>query len=137
MVLHTPGHVPDELAVWDDAEKMLYVSDTLYEYEPIIFPKEGSIVTWFATLDYLISFVQSQSHTVRINSGHRTVLRPALDVLFAAKSFMVDVVSGREKIRRRTIQRGENTVEYRQTGGRFALICPERLVLQARESSLV
>ncbi|KIM39766.1 hypothetical protein M413DRAFT_182628 [Hebeloma cylindrosporum] len=41
-ILHTPGHTPDEVALYDEAEMMLYVGDSLYEYEPIIF-SEGRI----------------------------------------------------------------------------------------------
>ncbi|EGN98699.1 hypothetical protein SERLA73DRAFT_136596, partial [Serpula lacrymans var. lacrymans S7.3] len=87
---------------------MLYVGDTLYEYDNIIFPNEGSIVTWFSTVDYLISFVQSHSEAsrecpaalvdVRINCGHATACGPALEVLQLTRDFMMDVVSGREKV---------------------------------------
>ena len=42
-ILHTPGHTPDELALWDKKERMLYVGDTVYEWEPILFPLEGDI----------------------------------------------------------------------------------------------
>ncbi|KAF8149852.1 Metallo-hydrolase/oxidoreductase [Crassisporium funariophilum] len=134
-ILHTPGHTPDEIALYDDAEMMLYVGDSLYEHEPIIFPAEGSIVTWFASMEYLILFVkdkQNATKRVLINSGHRTVLQPALDVLMAAKAFMEDVVAGREEVRDRRQKRGETTVTYEQAGGRFSLICPERLVEEAR-----
>ncbi|KAJ7494681.1 beta-lactamase-like protein [Mycena galericulata] len=136
-ILHTPGHTPDELAVYDAAEKMLYVGDSLYEEETIIFPKEGSIIDWMSSIEYLIAFVEADSQTeqVRINSGHRTVCRPALEVLDAAKKFMEDVISGKEPVRKRVIVRGEETVIYEQRGGRFALRCPERLVLAARKIS--
>ena len=53
-LLHTPGHTPDELALWDEAETMLYIGDTLYEWAPIIFPNEGSIVQWLETVDALL-----------------------------------------------------------------------------------
>ncbi|KDQ24663.1 hypothetical protein PLEOSDRAFT_1107591 [Pleurotus ostreatus PC15] len=59
-IMHTPGHTPDELAVYDGDEKMLYVGDTLYENAPIIFPKEGSIIDWMETVDELISFRPNQ-----------------------------------------------------------------------------
>lgn len=151
-VLHTPGHTPDELALYDADEKMLYVGDTLYEHEHIIFPKEGSIVEWMSSVEYLTSFVKSQTQSpdqhattevpslgsvaldTRINSGHCTVSQPALEVLTATKRFMTDVLAGREPIKKRTEKRGEETVEYRQQGGRFSLICPERLVLEARNT---
>ncbi|CDO72467.1 hypothetical protein BN946_scf184980.g8 [Trametes cinnabarina] len=56
-LLHTPGHTPDEVALWDEEEGMLYVGDTLYERAPIIFPSEGSIVKWLGTIDSLTALV--------------------------------------------------------------------------------
>jgi glyoxylase-like metal-dependent hydrolase (beta-lactamase superfamily II) len=138
-LLHTPGHTPDELALYDTAEKMLYVGDSLYEYEDIIFPKEGSIVEWFTSMNYLINFVKDENQNNRkmarevlINSGHRTVIQPALEVLKGAIAFMEHVVKGMEAVKERLIVRGEDTVVYRQKGGRFSLRCPERLVNDAR-----
>jgi len=141
--LHTPGHTPDELALWDEQDRMLYIGDTLYRYEPIIFPKEGSILTWFHTIDFLISFVREPHHTslhmddsdgeIRISCGHSTACAPALELLSASKKFMMDVVCGREEVQGRWKERGEETVRYRQDGGQFTLICPERLVLEARK----
>jgi len=139
-ILHTPGHTPDELAVYDTAEKMLYVGDSLYEEETIIFPKEGSIVEWMSSIKYLIVFVKTENQSgqeVQINCGHRTVCRPALEVLNATKEFMEDVIGGREPVRGRGCHRGEENVAYVQKGGRFALRCPERLVLEARQGSRV
>ncbi|KAG9314897.1 Metallo-hydrolase/oxidoreductase [Chiua virens] len=102
-VLHTPGHTPDELALWDAKESMLYVGDTLYEDDPIIFPEEGSIPIWFSTIDKLLSFVRRQPNAgqVQINCGHATAMKPAIDVLEAAKSFMDDVVSEKEPLKGR------------------------------------
>lgn len=145
-VLHTPGHTPDELAVYDANEKMLYVGDTLYEYEPIIFPKEGSIVTWFESVDYLMAFVAEKSEMfqgrsglqrreVLINAGHRTVMRPATEVLADSRVFLEEVVKGREPVKGRLKVRGEDNVVYEQQGGRFSLRCPERLVEEARRGS--
>ncbi|KAJ6505955.1 beta-lactamase-like protein [Mycena vulgaris] len=140
-ILHTPGHTPDELAVFDSAEKMLYVGDSLYEKDTIIFPSEGSLVDWMSSIEYLILFVKTENGTgqgqVRINSGHRTVCRPALEVLVATKEFMQDVISGREPVIKRLTVRGEENVVYAQSGGRFVLRCPERLVLAARKISKV
>lgn len=148
-MLHTPGHTPDEIALYDDHEMMLYVGDSLYEDEPIIFPLEGSIVNWFASIDFLISFVKerntARSHSttsiadgqhpneVLINAGHCTAMRPAMEVLSSARAFMYDVVTGKEKVKGRGLNRGHPTVTYAQEGGRFSLRCPERLILEARD----
>ncbi|KAF8896289.1 beta-lactamase-like protein [Infundibulicybe gibba] len=144
LVLHTPGHTPDELALYDTREMMLYVGDTAYENERIIFPKEGSIVDWFASMDFLISFVEAKelsgvpqrgpsplANCVLINAGHRTALRPALEVLQGARAFVQNVINGIERVRLRYQFRGEETVVYQQDDGIFSLGSPERLVLEA------
>ncbi|KAG1733606.1 beta-lactamase-like protein [Suillus paluster] len=138
-VLHTPGHTPDELALWDADEKMLYVGDTLYEDDPIIFPSGGSLPVWFSTMDQLIELVETHpdSENVMINCGHATSLRPALEVLRTCKTFMENVVSGKEPLKRRYLRRGTWSVEFREDKGRFSLICPERLVLEARGEVVV
>jgi glyoxylase-like metal-dependent hydrolase (beta-lactamase superfamily II) len=137
-IFHTPGHTPDEIALYDHAEMMLYVGDSLYEYEPIIFPSEGSIVTWLKSMDFLSWLVETMNSAasdgckVQMNSGHHTVLQPALEILLAAKAFMKDVVNGKEKVKERRRIRGEEIVMYEQSGGRFSLRCPERLILEMR-----
>ena len=137
-IFHTPGHTPDEITIYDHAEMMLYVGDSLYEYEPIVFPREGSIVTWFESMDFLSWHVEamnseaSDGRKVQMNSGHHTVLQPALETLLAAKAFMKDVANGKETVKERQQNRGEEIVMYEQSGGRFSLRCPERLILEMR-----
>ena len=65
---------------------------------------------------------------VLINSGHRTTLQNALEILVSAMAFMEDVVAGREKVEMRGWERGEEIVAYEQVGHRFSLRCPERLL---------
>ena len=115
---------------------MLYVGDTLYEWDPIIFPNEGSIVQWLATVDALVTLVQASasdtSDEAKVNCGHKTAMGSALEVLQTTKAFMIDVVEGREQVKGRLVRRGEEHVKYVQDGGRYSLICPERLVKEAR-----
>lgn len=132
-VLHTPGHTPDELALWEEGERVLYVGDTLYEWAPIIFPNEGSIVDWFSSVDRLLQLVGDED--AKICCGHVTAGRPARDVPLASNAFLCDVVAGREQVRKRFEKRGEVNVQYVQEGMRFSLICPERLVTEAREGA--
>lgn len=134
-VLHTPGHTPDELAIWDENDQFLYVGDTLYEKSQIIFPNEGSIVQWFASVDTLIQLV-APFPKAQLACGHTTANKPATDVLTATKAFMKDVVGGKEVEKARFEKRGETCVYYVQNGARFSLACPIRLVEEARQAGL-
>ncbi|KAJ8589002.1 hypothetical protein M405DRAFT_852294 [Rhizopogon salebrosus TDB-379] len=133
-VLHTPGHTPDELALWDAEERMLYVGDTLYEDDPIIFPTGGSLLEWFSTVDQLIVLVKTHPdvENVMINCGHATTRRPALEVLRTCRRFMENVVSGKEGVKKRWLRRGTWCLEFQEDNGRFSLVCPEKLVFDAR-----
>ncbi|TDL25509.1 Metallo-hydrolase/oxidoreductase [Rickenella mellea] len=138
-VLHTPGHTPDELALWDETERMLYVGDTLYEWSPIIFPPQGSIVDWFASVDMLIRLVkrvqsmEPHGSLVKINSGHDTSMGDALNVLTASRSFINDVIGGKEKVKKKQEIQGVTIVYYERNDRRFSLRCPESLVEDARQ----
>lgn len=132
IALHTPGHTPDELAVWDEDERVLYVGDTLYEWANIIFPNEGSIVDWMHSVDMLIDLVGKETPAT-ICAGHVTAGRPARDVLTSARAFMKDVISGKEGVKRKFEKRGEICVQYIKEGMRYSLVCPERLVVEAKE----
>ena len=57
VVYQTPGHTPDEVAVWDPQERYLFVGDTLYEWAPIIFPLEGSLFRFSESLGRLKTLV--------------------------------------------------------------------------------
>ncbi|KAF9468134.1 beta-lactamase-like protein [Collybia nuda] len=137
LILHTPGHTPDEVAIYDSAEKMLYVGDSVYEDEDIIISNQGSITEWLASITVLISLVNAENQKqdsgvireVLINAGHCTAGKPALEVLKAGKAFMLDVINRKEPIRKRAVIWGEENVYYRQERGRFSLRCPARLVL--------
>ncbi|KAI0787937.1 Metallo-hydrolase/oxidoreductase [Fomes fomentarius] len=137
----TPSYTPSlrphlHLALWDEKEGMLYVGDTLYEWAPIIFPNEGSIVQWLDTVDALLELVQAsgKAEKVKVNCGHKTANTPALEVLQTVRSFMVDVIEEREPVKRRMTKRGEEHIYCAQRGGRYSLVCPERLVKEARDA---
>lgn len=138
-VLHTPGHTPDELALWDEEDHMLYVGDTVYEHSPIIFPLEGDITVWMASMLLLIELVESKQAVdspvlrTRINAGHDTSMGDALDVLSQGLKFVENVVAGREPAKKVTMVDGVKVIFCSREDRRFSLRCPEELVVRARE----
>lgn len=56
-IYHTPGHTPDQLAIWDTDERYLFVGDTVYEDAPIYFLNGGSLFDYSDTLTKLRALV--------------------------------------------------------------------------------
>ena len=130
---HTPGHTPDELAVWDPSERVLFVGDSLYEWVPIIFPKEGSLVAFFESMTKLRKLVQhwnfdSTKPRVTSAAGHCTVDVDAAHLLGDVEAFMRDVVDGKQKVQKEEENRGETAWWFEQEGGRLSVRVPKRLV---------
>jgi glyoxylase-like metal-dependent hydrolase (beta-lactamase superfamily II) len=59
VIYYTPGHTPDEIAIWDPRERVLFLDDTMYEWENIIFPIEGSLQLYSETLRKLKTLVRA------------------------------------------------------------------------------
>ncbi|MCJ1389017.1 NAD(+) salvage pathway protein [Xylographa bjoerkii] len=106
-ILHTPGHTPDELAWYDEAEHHLFVGDSFYERvatdnsytQAIIFPREGDIIVYMQSLEKLLSFVQQENRLhrfsdVRIGCGHITSSVDALGILKEVQRYFWDVIDG-------------------------------------------
>lgn len=56
-IYHTPGHTPDEIAIWDAQERVIFVGDTMYEWARIVFPLEGDLRLYSQTLARLKTLV--------------------------------------------------------------------------------
>jgi glyoxylase-like metal-dependent hydrolase (beta-lactamase superfamily II) len=76
-IFQTPGHTPDELALWDREERVLFVGDTLYEWAHIVFSAEGDLVTYSDSLGKLRRLVEAWNTEplqprVKVACGHVT-----------------------------------------------------------------
>ncbi|MCJ1438502.1 hypothetical protein MMC27_007892 [Xylographa pallens] len=146
-ILHTPGHTPDELAWYDEAERHLFVGDSFYERvamdesytQAIIFPKEGDIIIYMQSLEKLLSFVQEenrlhQSSAVRIGCGHITYsAADGQGILQEVQRFFWDVINGIVPVRESSEKRGEmHDLWQKDEDARFSLMGPRRLVVDAR-----
>lgn len=63
IVYQTPGHTPDELAIWDPLERVIFVGDTMYEWLGIVFPIEGNLQLYSKSLVRLKSLVEAWNST--------------------------------------------------------------------------
>ena len=146
-VLHTPGHTPDELAWYDEAEHHLYVGDSFYERlaadksytQAIIFPKEGDVIVYMQSLEKLLSFVENENRLhnysgVRVGCGHITSSVDGLEILKEVQRYFWDVIDGVIPVRESVEKRGEVHDLWQEEDGevRFSLMGPRRLVADAR-----
>lgn len=113
-VIHTPGHTPDSLAIYDEAERWLYVGDTCYQRfatmpwgeeqcVPIILPLQGNWKDFISTLHTLHEFVMqteasfdacSTGRLIQLAAGHTVSRSPASDFLHRTIAFCTEVVAG-------------------------------------------
>ena len=58
VIYHTPGHTPDQIAIWDSEERFIFVGDTMYDTAHIIFPIQSNMLLYVETLGKLKTLVQ-------------------------------------------------------------------------------
>lgn len=140
-IYHTPGHTPDELAVWDQQERVLYVGDTLYETAPILFSLSGNLDDYAATLQKLRQLVDgwNQSSTedslVSMACGHCTHNTPAAEFLYEVESFLDKIRKGLVSPIDKGTTPGRNTplVGFYREDGWFSFVGPKDLFDRFRQ----
>lgn len=132
-IYHTPGHTPDELAIWDPEERFLFVGDTLYEWAPIIFPPEGDLRKYTSTLYKLRDLTKSLNkgaspeRRVRMACGHVTSEADAEDFVCEVENFLSKVKRGLIEPQDKGEARGLRLVGYERDDGRISFLGPKRL----------
>ncbi|KAH6695056.1 beta-lactamase-like protein [Plectosphaerella plurivora] len=129
VIYQTPGHTPDQVAVWDLTERHLFVGDTCYEDAPILFPNGGDIIHYRQSIQKLQGLVRDWNSSVgdfrrrvQMASGHNTRTADAEELLGKVDAFLAKVCSGRVTAEEVTSQNpgwagGEPAVEFREGAG--------------------
>lgn len=138
VIYHTPGHTPDELAIWDADERIIFVGDSLYEWAPIIFPLEGNLEDYAATLLKLQSLIKgwnnesTPTNRVKMACGHVTSAADAEEFLHEVERFFSKVRRGLVEPVDRGEARGFKLVGYEREDGRISFLGPKQLFDGAR-----
>lgn len=133
VIYHTPGHTPDELAIWDPQERVLFVGDTMYEWAPIIFPLEGNLQNYVSTLfklrDLIKGWNEGQAHEKRVTMacGHVTSSVDAEDFVHEVETFLSKVGRGLVGSQDKGEARGFSLVGYERDDGKISFMGPKQL----------
>ncbi|KAH6869491.1 beta-lactamase-like protein [Thelonectria olida] len=130
----TPGHTPDQLAIWDPRERFLFVGDTIYEWSAILFPPEGSVTAYSGSIGRLKKLVQEWNQgsgptedqlfasRVKMACGHNTRDVDALEMLMEVDQVLLDAVELRIQPVDGGVKRGEQLELYEGEGGRVSFL---------------
>lgn len=171
-LLHIPGHTPDSLAWYDVDENHLYVGDTFYTRKPapsslgsalslpeqdaaIIFPVEGDLIKYMASLDLIIDFVKFEnqqlkaqwtkadafeegivrnSQRVKVGCGHVTESADAEDMAVQVRELFLGIIKGSVPVVRSFEKRGELFDFWMEAAdAKYSVEAPRILVEEARK----
>lgn len=135
IIYQTPGHTPDELAIWDQKERVLFVGDTLYEWAPILFSLSGNLDDYAATLHKLRELVDGWNRgvagddRVTMACGHCTQNTPAAEFLSEVDSFFDKIRRGLVSPIDKGTTPGRNIplVGFEREDGWFSIVGPKEL----------
>lgn len=132
MVLHTPGHTPDSLSLYDPKERTLFVGDTLHENTAVTFPMQGNVQAYMASLDKLLALVYNERNGARLAGGRGVWNVDAGALLGFARGLMVGVLRGTVKGEVKGESRGIKVIEYSKE--KMSFFGPDKVFEEGRRA---
>ncbi|KFX89571.1 hypothetical protein V490_06938 [Pseudogymnoascus sp. VKM F-3557] len=142
IIYQTPGHTPDEVAIWDEKERYLYVGDSMYKHEPVIFPLGSDIIDYSDSIGKMKELVGrfNSDKGPRVNMGcsHVTSRIDASDFLSEVDLFLYRIVTKKIEPTDSIINRGELQDIYVREDGELSFRGIRRYFeeFQANESAM-
>lgn len=100
-VLHTPGHTPDEVALYYAKERRLFVGDSFYQWQPIFVPKgKESLDAFSASVSKLLTLVELEekkephASPIVMCCGHVDDFLPAKTALQQVERLVLGIKDG-------------------------------------------
>lgn len=132
LVVHTPGHTPDSLSLYDPGERNLFVGDTLYENTAMTFPMQGNLQAYMTSLDKLLALVHNERDGATLAGGRGVWDVDAGTLVGYVRGFMERVLRGSVVGEGKGESRGIKVIEYGE--GKVSFFAPERVFEDGRKA---
>ncbi|KAK9379102.1 beta-lactamase-like protein [Kockiozyma suomiensis] len=128
--LLTPGHTPDEIALYDEEEKVFFSGDSAYEIVPIYMIETSDIPDFAKSLDFMLEYVQKKNselaptgQRVTTAAGHVTDKADTEKLIAELKDCFYDLLKGKCTLTKQEIMRGKNVLTYMNATKNVGYLC--------------
>ncbi|KAK9480571.1 beta-lactamase-like protein [Lipomyces japonicus] len=138
--LLTPGHTPDEIALYDVEEHVLFAGDSIYEQLPIYIIETSNMVDYIASIELMLEYVQDQNKQleptgkrVTTASGHITDKADTEKLLVETKEAFWQTLKGEAVLTKQDIMRGKQLVFYFNQSKNVGFMCIDSKLEEAKK----
>ncbi|KAK9459766.1 beta-lactamase-like protein [Lipomyces oligophaga] len=128
--LLTPGHTPDEIALYDINEHVLFTGDSLYETIPIYIIDTSDMVEYIKSMEFLLEYIKAKnteltSLGIRVTTaaGHVTDTADTEILLQEAIDCYWDTLNGKSTLTERIYMRKLNVGIYMNAKRNVGFLC--------------
>ncbi|KAK9377499.1 beta-lactamase-like protein [Lipomyces chichibuensis] len=138
--LITPGHTPDEIALYDSEEHVFYAGDSLYEVLPIYIIETSNMIEYVASIDMMLKYVQAKNKEleplgVRVTtaSGHITDSADTENLIIETQECFWDTLKGKAILTEQKVMREKNIIIYMNEANNVGFMCIDTKLEEAKK----
>ncbi|KAK9457984.1 beta-lactamase-like protein [Dipodascopsis uninucleata] len=114
--LITPGHTPDEIALYDSEENVLFAGDSIYETLPVYIIETSNMLDYIKSMTMLLEFVKTKNQEtgkrITTASGHITDKADAQILLEETIECFWKTLKGESVLTEQNVLRGHQLLFY-------------------------
>ncbi|KAK7207386.1 beta-lactamase-like protein [Myxozyma melibiosi] len=135
--LLTPGHTPDEIALYDEEEQVLFAGDSLYEEIPVYIIETSDMLDFSKSLDLMIEYVQGKNKELEASgkrvitcAGHITDDVDTEKLALEIKECFYDTLKGKSVLTKQETMRGKNVLTYMNATKNVGFMCIDTKLME-------
>ncbi|KAK9465074.1 beta-lactamase-like protein [Lipomyces arxii] len=135
--LLTPGHTPDEIALYDSEEHVIYAGDSLYEVLPIYIIETSNMIEYIGSMETLLKFVREKNEATGKRlitySGHITDNVDTENLIVETIACFWDTLKGKAVLDKTMVMREKNLLIYMSENRNVGFMCIDTKLEEAKK----